>query len=305
MMKDGKSFADRLRGGDFIVTAEFLPRPEADGAALRSALGALAEVPSAVNVSDNPHGVAMSSMAASVILAGSGVEPIYQVLTRDRNRIAIQSDLLGAASLGIKNLLCLSGYHQALTDNPGSANVYDIDSTQLVAMVKKMRDGGELVNGAKIAGTFGMTAGAVANPYMKPLELNLIRLGQKVDSGADFIQTHAVFDAEGFGEWLEAARKAGITGKTAIIAGVMPLKNAEEAEALAGKFTDYNIPASIIERLKSAGDGNAQKKEGIAICVEMAKALKGMQGLRGIHIHSGGKEETIPEILTAAGLSGK
>ena len=171
-MKDGKTFADRLRGGDFLVTAEFLPRPETEGAALKSALGALREVPGAVNVADNPLGVAMSSMAASVILSRSGIEPIYQVITRDRNRIAIQSDLLGAASLGIQNLLCLSGYHQALTDNPGSGNVYDIDSTQLVAMVKKMRESGELANGAKISGPFQMTAGAAANPWMKPMELN-------------------------------------------------------------------------------------------------------------------------------------
>ena len=140
----------------------------------------------------------MSSMAASVILSQSGIEPIFQVVTRDRNRIAIQSDLLGAASLGIKNLLCLSGYHQALTDNPESANVYDIDSTQLIAMVKKMRESGELANGARINGPFRMTAGAVANPGLRPLELNIIRLGQKVEAGADFIQTHAVFDVGGF-----------------------------------------------------------------------------------------------------------
>ncbi len=287
------------------MTAEFLPRAETEGASVNTAVQALKEVPGAVNVSDNPFGIAMSSMAASVILAQSGIEPIYQVITRDRNRIAIQSDLLGAASLGIKNLLCLSGYHQALTDNPGSANVYDIDSTQLIAMVKKMRDTGELSNGAKISGPFSMTAGAVANPYLKPLELNIIRLGQKVDCGADFIQTHAVFDIEGFSEWLAAAKTAGIADKTAIIAGVMPLESAEEAEALSGKYTDFNIPAGIVERLKAAGDLNAQKKEGVAICVEMLKSIKGLQGLRGIHIHSGGKEEIVLEILSAAGLSGK
>ena len=224
IVKNEKPFHDQLKSGDFIVTAEYLPRAETAGTAIEAALQALAEVPSAVNVADNPFGVSMSSLAASVILARSGVEPIYQVVTRDRNRIAIQSDLLGAAALGIRNILCLSGYHQTLTDNPESANVYDLDSTQLVALVKKMRDRGELLNGERINGPFPVIAGAVANPCLKPVDLGIIRLMQKVEAGADFIQTHAVFDVEEFGLWLDAAKQAGITDKTAILAGVFPWK---------------------------------------------------------------------------------
>jgi methylenetetrahydrofolate reductase (NADPH) len=304
-VKNEKPFHDQLQSGDFIVTAEYLPKAETGGTAIEAALQTLAEVPSAVNVADNPFGIVMSSLAASVILARSGIEPICQVVTRDRNRIAIQSDLLGAAALGIRNILCLSGYHQTLTDNPESANVYDLDSTQLVALVKKMRDQGELLNGERINGSFPVITGAVANPCLKPMDLGIIRLMQKVEAGADFIQTHAVFDVEEFGLWFDAAKQAGITDKTSILAGVFPLESVEEAETLVKKYTEFQIPAPVMERLKSAGDREAQKKEGLAICVETIDKLKNMNGLRGIHLLSGGKEETLPAILSASGLSGK
>lgn len=304
-MKNEKKFADQIKDKDFLVTAEFLPRTEAGLDSINSVISCLKEVPSAVNVSDNPFGVSMSSLAASLHLIQAGIEPVYQVVTRDRNRIAIQSDILGASSLGINNTLCLSGYHQALTDNPESANVYDIDSTQLLAMTDKLRTSGELINGVKINGKFAMLTGAVANPFMKPMELNMLRLSQKAEAGAGFIQTHAVFDVENFRIWLEAAGETGITEKTAVLAGVLPLESAEEAETLKSRYTDFNIPDSVIERLKAAGNADAQKREGIAICAEIIKKLRDMKGLRGIHIMSGGKEELIPEILTASGLSGK
>ena len=297
IVKNEKRFHDKLKSGDFVVTAEYLPNAETDGAAIKAALQALKEVPSAVNVADNPFGVVMSSLAASVILAQAGIEPVYQVVTRDRNRIAIQSDLLGAAALGIRNVLCLSGYHQTLTDNPESANVYDLDSTQLINVLKKMREQGELLNGEKIDGAFSIMTGAVANPYLKPVDLGIIRLTQKVEAGAEFIQTHAVFNIEEFQHWLDAVKQAGLADKTAIIAGVFPLDSAEEAEFLLNKYTEFQIPAGIIERLKSAGDRQAQKKEGLAICVEIINKLKNMNGLRGIHVISGGKEETLPDIL--------
>jgi len=305
MVNNKKSFASQLKSGDFVVTAEYLPKAETEGAAIKVVLQALKEVPSAVNVADNPFGVVMSSLAAAVILAQAGIEPVYQVVTRDRNRIAIQSDLLGAAALGIRNVLCLSGYHQTLTDNPESANVYDLDSTQLLHVIKKIREQGELLNGEKISGAFPVTMGAVTNPYLKPVDLSIIRLAQKVSAGAEFIQTHAVFDIDEFQYWLDAVKQAGIADKTAIIAGVFPLDSAEEAELLLNKYTEFQIPAPIIERLKAAGDRQAQKKEGLAICVEIINKLKNMTGLRGIHILSGGKEEMLPDILSASGLSGK
>lgn len=303
-MSNGKNFTQRLKDNEFIVTAEYMPGAAVFDAVPAESLNMLKAVPCAVNVADNPSGISMSSMAASLLLSQNGVEPIYQVVTRDRNRIAIQSDILGAASLGIKNILCLSGYHQVLTDNPESANVYDIDSTQLVSMVKRMKEKGELLNGVKIDGSLSMSIGAVTNPYLRPMALNMLRLSQKVDAGVDFIQTHAVFDIDAFSRWMDAVNSEGISGRTAVIAGVFPLESAAEAEELAAKYTDFNIPAAVIERLKSAGDSAAQRKEGIAIFAETAAKIKSVKGLRGIHIFSGGKESIIPEVLSASGLSG-
>jgi len=303
-MKKEKKFADQIKEGDFIVTAEYLPKAETEGSAIRTAMPFVKEVPSAVNVADNPFGVVMSSLAASAVLASSGIEPIFQIIARDRNRIAIQSDLLGAAALGIRYVLCLSGYHQTLTHSPESANVYDLASIQLLNMAKNMREKGELLNGDKIDGSFPLLTGAVANPCLNPLELNLLRSTQKVDAGAAFIQTHGVFDIDAFQKWLDALREAGLSDRTAILAGVFPLESAAEAEYLSRKYTAFQIPDSVVQRLKSAGDPAAQKKEGLAICVETINRIKTLMGLRGIHILSGGKEQELPEILSASGLSG-
>jgi methylenetetrahydrofolate reductase (NADPH) len=208
--------------------------------------------------------------------------------------------LLGAAYLGIKNLLCLSGYHQTLATCPESANVYDIDSTQLIEMVTNMGEKGVLADGTKVEGQFSMLIGAVANPFLKPVELNMLRLQKKVDAGAKFIQTSAVFDIETFSKWLEATISGGITAKAGVLVGVLALDSAAEAEKLRNTYTDYSIPDGVIDRLKKAGDENAQKKEGLNICVETIKKLKNMKGLRGIHVHCGCKGKVSPEIIAAA-----
>ncbi len=300
-MKSENRLAKSIEGGEFIVTAEYLPGASTDDAEIESALGVFRDGLSAVNVADNPFGVVMSSLAASVILARSGVEPIYQIVTRDRNRIALQSDLLGAASLGINNVLCLSGYHQVLTDSPESAHVYDVDSTQLIAIVKRMC-GGELLNGKKIEGSFSMLAGAAVNPFLKPTELNIIRLAKKVEAGAVFIQTQAIFNTEEFSQWLDAVNRGGIAEKAVLLAGILPLESVDEAERLSDTYTDFYIPADVIERLRSAGNEEKQRREGLAICVEIIRGIRNLTGLRGIHILSGGKEASIPEILSASGL---
>ncbi|MBN1833095.1 MAG: methylenetetrahydrofolate reductase [Deltaproteobacteria bacterium] len=300
-MKHNSNLAKRIEAGDFVLTAEFLPRASADNSSAGATISSMSNV-TAVNVSDNPYGPVMSSLAGSVILRNAGVEPVYQIITRDRNRIAIQSDLLGAACLGIRNVLCLSGHHQALTGSPDSSNVYDIDSIQLIAAVRQMRDQGILLNGTKIEGDFPMFIGAVANPFMKPMELNVIRLKKKVEAGAEFIQTQAIFDVEGFKEWIEAAQKEGITEKAAIIAGILPFRSAVEAENKRDKYMDMSIPDQVIERMNSAGDEEAQRKEGISICVEVVKEIKGLDGVKGIHILSGGRESSISEVIAEAGL---
>jgi methylenetetrahydrofolate reductase (NADPH) len=299
-MRSNSQLARKIESTDFIVTAEFLPRAGAGTRIIEECAAVLRDGPVAVNVADNHYGVAMSSLAASVALLRAGIEPVYQVVTRDRNRIALQSDLLGAASLGIQNVLCLTGYHQALIGCPESANVFDIDSIQLVAAVNRMAEEGVLMDGTKIEGPFSMLTGAAANPSLKPLELNIMRVRKKVRAGAKFIQTQAVFDIEEFKLWLDALRGEGIAQKTAILAGVMPLSGAAEAKKLSETFTDFSIPGEVVSRLEAAGNESAQRKEGLAICAETMGKLRALPGLRGIHIFSGGNESSVPELISTA-----
>jgi methylenetetrahydrofolate reductase (NADPH) len=301
-MKSDSMLASKIEGGDFIVTAEYRPPAGTEMAAIEALSGALDNGLVAVNVADNPYGVTMSSIAASVALCRSGIEPVCQLTTRDRNRIALQSDLMGAAYLGIKNVLCLSGYHQTLTGCAGAANIYDIDSVQMIATVRQMNEAGLLWNGARIEGAFSMLIGAAANPNLEPLELNIIRLAKKVTAGADFIQTQALFDVETFRHWLNAIRSEGITEKTAILAGVLPLASAAEANRLRNTYTDLIITEEVLDRMTAAGDEAAQRREGLAICAEIINQIKGLPGLRGVHLLTGGNEAIVPELIAAAAL---
>jgi methylenetetrahydrofolate reductase (NADPH) len=291
--------AKKIEAGDFIITAEYLPDTNIGKlpADILKRSGAVA-----INVADNPYGPIVSSLASAVRLQQAEVEAVMQIVTRDRNRIALQSDILGAASLGVKNILCLSGYHQSLSNLPESANVYDIDSIQLIDSINRMKTEKVLINGSRIDGDFSVLIGAVANPYLRPLELNILRLIKKIKAGANFIQTQAVFNTTDFQEWLDAAHQEGLTEKAAFIAGIYPLASYEEAMSLLEKHTDFYIPNSHIQRIKDAGSPEEQKKAGIAICVETIKKIKAMKGLSGIHIISGGKEDLISEIISEAGL---
>jgi methylenetetrahydrofolate reductase (NADPH) len=302
MKTSNGTLASKIKAGEFVVTAEYLPPAAADASTVKTALDAMGNSLAAVSVADNHSGIGISSIAASSTLLGLGVEPIYQMVTRDRNRIALQSDLLGASILGIRNVLCTSGTHQSLTKCPDSANVYDLDAIQLVWTARQMRDKGTLLDGAPIAGKFSLLIGTVVNPYLKPLDLNMIQLAKKIEAGADFLQTHPVFDVDGFAAWLEAARKEKLVDRTAILAGVLPLTSIEEAETLRDTYTDLSIPDTIIARLKAAGSAAAQEKEGLTICAEIIAKLKAMKGVRGLHIVSGGKEGVVQKLRAAAGL---
>jgi methylenetetrahydrofolate reductase (NADPH) len=297
-MKQENKLAQKIRNKEFIFTAEYLPSLSVNRADIESRAKYFNNSITAVNVADNHYGIAISSLAASVILNQSGIEPIYQIVTRDRNRIALQSDLLGASLLGLNNVLCLSGYHQTLIGHPESANVFDIDSVQLIAMLKKMNQG-QLLDGKKISNGFSMLVGAAANPYLKPLEMNMLRLKKKIAAGTEFIQTQAVFDVAMFQQWLATMKQNGFTEKVALLAGILPLQSAAQAEELSERHTDIIIPSAMIERIKAAGDETAQQKEGLKIAAEIIKQLKDMPGLRGIHIFSGGQEEIIPDLLAA------
>jgi methylenetetrahydrofolate reductase (NADPH) len=294
-MKRDSKLAIKTSGKEFIFTAEYLPLA---GTEVKIDPKIFGNSMTAVNVADNHFGVSISSLAASFALSQAGIEPVLQIITRDRNRIALQSDLLGAAYLGIKNVLCLSGFHQTLIGCSESANVFDVDSIQLIDIVKNMNNG-QLLDGKKIQGSFCMLIGAAANPNLKPLELNILRLSKKIAAGADFIQTQSVFDVDAFKVWLEAVCNAGLADKTAILAGVMPLKSAAQAKELAETHTDFVIPEAIIDRLTAAGGSEAQEKEGVKIAAKIIKKLKGLPGLKGVHILSGGNESTINELLSS------
>lgn len=298
-MTANSRLARKLGNGSLVLTAELLPQAGASSGLIKDAVQAMGASVAAVNVSDNPFGSVTSSLAACAVVKEAGMEPVYQIVSRDRNRIAIQSDILGAATLGIENLLCLTGYHQSLMGYPESANVYDIDSVQMINAVQAMNTHQTLLNGEKIVGDFCMVIGASANPYLRPLPLNMMKLAKKVEAGASFIQTQAIFDIDPLVEWLDAAKAAGVVEKAKILAGVLPLSSAEEAEELRRTFTDYVIPDRIIERMKKASDPSA---EGIAIAAEVMNQVKELDGLKGIHILSGGKETVVPALIAAAQL---
>ncbi|UCH13297.1 MAG: methylenetetrahydrofolate reductase [Bacteroidales bacterium] len=298
-MKEENILQEKIKAGDFIITAEYLPEASTNISIPDSLKKCGVSV---INVADNPYGPVTSALAVSALLCREGMEPVFQIVTRDRNRIALQSDILGAASLGIKNILCLSGYHQSLSVLPESASVYDIDSIQLIDIITRMNNKGTLVNGSAIKGDFSMLVGAVANPFLRPLDLNILRTIKKVEAGAKFIQTQAVYDTTIFQEWLNALNKEGITEKAAILAGILPLTSYAEAVELSEKHTDFYIPESQMKKIQDAGDEDAQKKEGLKLSVDTINKIKGMKGLKGLHIISGGKEDIISVLISEAGL---
>ena len=207
----------------------------------------------AVNVTDNQTAIVrMSSIAACAHLVQMGMEPVMQMVTRDRNRIALQSDIMGAYSLGIRNMLCLSGDHQTFGSQPGAMNVFDIDSVHLIHTVKTMRDEGKDMSGFELNVAPKMFIGAAENPFADPFEYRVIRLAKKVAAGADFIQTQCVYDMERFKEWMKLARERGLTEKVHILAGVTPLKSARMAKYMATKVSGITIPEPIIKRMEGA-----------------------------------------------------
>lgn len=293
--------------GRFAVTAELGPPKSVDAEVIRSKANLLRGCADAVNITDNQNAVVrMASIAASVLVLQEGLEPIVQITCRDRNRIAIQADVLGACALGMKNILCLSGDHQSFGDHAGSKNVFDLDSIQLVGALKQMRDekrfisGGEIRDGKKVPPREPRVfIGAAANPFADPFDLRVIRLAKKIAAGADFIQTQCIYDMERFERWMEAIRTRGLHQRVKIMAGLTPLKSVRMARFMRDHVAGLSIPDSYIERLEAAED---PAREGIAICVEQIKRMQDTEGIAGIHLMAIGWEEKVAEIVKAAGL---
>lgn len=291
--------AQTLAAGRLAVTAECLPPRGADAAALRKLAASLPAQLDGVLVADNPDETGGSALACAAILAGEKRKPVLSIVTRDRNRIALQSDVLGAAALGVGGVFCLSGEHQSLGAGPQAAGAYDIDSVQLIAGIQTMCHTGVDFGGRKMTSRPELFVGAAAHPYLRPMELNLLRLKKKVKAGAAYLVTQAIFDVPGFVEWMDAVRGVGIDKQVAIIASVLPLVSVEQAKRLAAKKTYGPIGQDVIDRLSKASDVG---REGIAIAAEMARQVKAIAGVRGVHILSGGCEGSVAAVVQEAGL---
>jgi methylenetetrahydrofolate reductase (NADPH) len=292
-----------LNGGHFAVTAECGPPKGADPEVIKSKGKVLKGYVDSVNVTDNQTGVVrLCSLAACALLREEGLDPVLQMVTRDRNRIALQSDVLGASALGIRNILCLSGDHQSFGNQPQAKGVFDIDSIQLIQTVRRMRDQGEIIGGDKLSDPPRLFVGAVANPFADPFKYRVTRLAKKVDAGAEFVQTQCVYNLDRFKEWMGLVKEYGLEKEVYILAGITPLKSARMAEYMAKQVAGMDVPESLIERMKAV-PAKEQRAEGIKIAVETIQALKEMDGVSGVHIMAIEWEDVVPELVEKAGLS--
>jgi 5,10-methylenetetrahydrofolate reductase len=299
-MKAGTNLEKILESGAFAVTTEVGPSKGSVASVIQRKGELLKSCCDAMNVTDNQSAVVrMSSWASCVLLKQMGLDPVMQIVVRDRNRLAIQSDVLGAAALGIKNILCLSGDHQMLGNHPNAKGVYDLDSIQLIQMLKTMRDEKKFQCGEDISGEVPIYIGAAANPFADPFEYRVIRLAKKAKAGADFIQTQAVFDVAKFAKWMEMVRERGLDKQVHILAGVIPIKSAGMARYMRDYVSGVHVPDEIVTRMEDAKEA---KEEGISICLETIEEIKDIEGVHGIHIMAVAWEDVIPRIVEAAGL---
>ena len=291
-----------LTSGGFAVTAECGPPRGADPEIVRKKGELLKGCVDAVNVTDNQKAIVrMSSIAACTHLVAMEIEPVMQMVTRDRNRIALQSDIMGAYSLGIKNILCLSGDHQTFGSQPDALNVFDIDSMNLARTVLTMREQGQDMSGFELKGAPQMFIGAAANPFADPFEYRVIRLAKKIDAGADFIQTQCVYNLERFKAWMNMAREEGLTEKVYILAGVTPMKSEGMAKYMASRVAGMDVPEDLIKRMGGVPKQKAPE-EGIRICLETIAELRDIPGVHGIHLMAIEWEDVVAQIVSEAGL---
>ncbi len=318
----GSNLEKMLRAGHFVVTGELGPPQSADGVVIREKAALLKGFCDAVNITDNQTAIVrMSSIGAGTIVVQEGLEPVIQMTCRDRNRLAIQSDLLGAHALGMRNLLCLTGDHQSFGNHPNSKNVFDLDSVQLLKLVTDMRDDrifecGEAFKGIEPR----FFIGAAAAPFADPIDFRPYRLAKKVKAGANFIQTQLVYDVEAFSRYMEKVRELELHDKTYILAGVGPLKSPGMARYMKNSVPGILVPDEIIARMNEAGApwkgkkkeeltkedkkarSTAWKEQGIKICIDLIQNLREIEGVAGVHIMAIEWEEAVKPIVEGAGL---
>jgi 5,10-methylenetetrahydrofolate reductase len=318
----GSNLERVLRAGHFAVTAELGPPQSADGSVIHKKAALLKGCCDAVNLTDNQTAIVrMSSIGAGAIVLQEGLEPVIQMTCRDRNRLAIQSDLLGAYALGIRNLLCLSGDHQNFGNHPTAKNVYDMDSIQLMQMVAAMRDAHVFQCGEAFKGQEPrFFVGAAAAPFADPIDFRPYRLGKKVKAGASFVQTQLIYDIPAFKTFMEKVRQLGLHQQVFILAGVGPLKTPAMARYMKDSVPGLWVPDELISRMEQAGAtwkgipkdeltkedkkarSEAWKQEGIQICIELIQQIREIEGIAGVHIMAIEWEEAVRPIVEGAGL---
>lgn len=301
-MKAGSNLEKVLAAGHFAVTAECGPPRGADPDIVRKKAAYVKGNVDACNVTDNQTSVVrMSSLAGCLLVKESGTEPLIQMVVRDRNRIALQSDLLGASAMGVRNLLCLSGDHQKFGDDPQAKNVFDIDSIQLIHMVKTMRDEGIFPSGKKLEGEPKFFIGCAVNPFADPYEIRVPRFKLKVQAGADFVQTQCIYNMEKFKQYMEDAKKEGLHEKVKILAGVTPLKSAGMAKFMKKFVAGMDIPDDVVKRIADEPK-EKQADKGIEMCIEQIQELREIEGVAGVHVMAIEWEEKLGRIIGDAGL---
>ncbi len=291
-----------LAAGHMAVTSECGPPRGSDAEEIRNKAEMIRNHVDAVNITDNQTSVTrLCSLASCIHLKSMGVEPVLQMVVRDRNRIAIQSDILGAASFDIHNILCLSGDHQVFGDNPQGQNVFDLDSMQLIQTARYMRDEGRFLGGEEIHRPPRMFVGAAANPFADPFEIRVPRLAKKAAAGAEFIQTQCIYNLDKFEQWMAGVRDRGLHEKVAILAGVTPLKSAGMGKYMKNRVPGMDVPDEVVKRMGGVAK-EKQAQEGIDICVETIQRLKEVEGVRGFHVMAIEWEQKVPEIVERSGL---
>lgn len=289
-----------LRAGRFAVTAESNPPDSADPEDVYQAAQPLGEVVDAINATDasgaNCH---MSSVGISALLTRAGYSAVYQISCRDRNRIAIQGDVLGAAAMGISNVLCLTGDGVGVGDQPGAKPVFDVDSLSLLRIIRMMRDQGRFLSGRKIKRPPNLFLGAAENPCIPPLEWRADRLAKKVEAGADFIQTNYIYDIQVFEAFMSRVRDMGLDRKVFILAGVGPLASARAARWMRSNVPGIHIPDFMISRMEQAENPGLEGKK---ICIELIQQIKEIAGVSGVHVMAYRREHLVSDIIRESGV---
>ncbi len=306
-LRAGTRLEKVLAAGEFALTVEVGPPQGPDPEPMREKARLLKGLADGYNVTDNQTAVVrMSSIAGSKILLDEGCEPVMQMVCRDRNRIAMQSDLLGASALGLKNVLALSGDHQKasaggkLKGHPGAKNVYDIDSIQLLSTIRGLRDQARQQGGDPVSAPAPFFIGAAWTPLGPPVDYRVYRLAKKIEAGADFIQTQAVYDIEAFGKQMAQAQDMGLTERAYILPGIIVPRSAGMLNYMNRKVPGVVVPQELIKRLKEAADPGA---EGIKVTIELIQAVRELPGVKGVHLQAIEAEQLLPEIIEGAGLS--